>query len=303
MYLETIDLFADMARKKVNLLEDHPLSFYIGALMAGAYVGMGILLIFTLGGSVDPSIRPLVMGTTFGIALILVVFAGSELFTGHTMYMTLGWLRGVIGSNDLFKAWGASWLGNLAGAALLALLFAAGGGGTLFSTGADLLNTVASAKMAKSPIELFSLAILCNWLVCLALWTSARTENDAAKCILIFWCLLAFIATGFEHSVANMTVFAVALLGEHPETVSIGGMVYNLFWVTLGNTVAGALFMAIGYWAATPEALSDPSEPAKKLKVIAGGGASMALTATRKTQKLGIQLVAIIQNQRRNRKE
>lgn len=128
MYLETIDLFADMARKKVNLLKDNPLSFYIGALMAGAYVGMGILLIFTLGGSVDPSIRPLVMGTTFGIALILVVFAGSELFTGHTMYMTLGWLRGVIGSNDLFKAWGASWLGNLAGAALLALLFAAGWG-------------------------------------------------------------------------------------------------------------------------------------------------------------------------------
>ena len=63
----------------------------------------------------------------------------------------------------------------------------------------------------------------------------------------IFWCLLAFIASGYEHSIANMTIFAVALLGNHPETVSLGGMAHNLLWVTLGNAVAGSMFMAAGY--------------------------------------------------------
>ena len=71
---------------------------------------------------------------------------------------------------------------------------------------------------------------------------------DAAKCIAIFWCLLAFIASGFEHSVANMTVFSLALLGPTVEGINAWGAMYNLFWVTLGNTIGGSLLMAGGYW-------------------------------------------------------
>ncbi len=102
--------------------------------------------------------------------------------------------------------------------------------------------------MNAPAIELLARGILCNWLVCLALWMSGRTKNDAAKCIVIFWCLFAFISSGFEHSIANMTVFAVALLGNHPETVNLLGAFYNLFWVTIGNTISGGIFMALGYW-------------------------------------------------------
>jgi nitrite transporter NirC len=72
---------------------------------------------------------------------------------------------------------------------------------------------------------------------------------------LIFWCLFAFIAAGFEHSVANMTVFAVALFGDHPTTVTIGGMFYNLLWVTIGNIIGGAGFVGLGYWFANTEEL------------------------------------------------
>jgi len=71
-----------------------------------------------------------------------------------------------------------------------------------------------------------------------------------AKCMIIFWCLFAFIATGFEHSIANMTLFSVALFSEHPETVSLAGAARNLVWVTLGNTFSGAIFMGLGYWLA-----------------------------------------------------
>lgn len=250
MYQKTVDQFAQLAAAKAGAMRANPLGFFIAAAMAGAYVGIGIVLIFTLGQGIDPALRPLVMGACFGIALTLVVFAGSELFTGHTMLMTLGVLKGSIGLGSLGRSWAMTWLGNLAGSALLGTLFVAGGGGLILKQGADLVFTMAAAKMNAPAIELLVRGILCNWLVCLALWTSARTTSDSAKCILIFWCLFAFIASGFEHSVANMTIFTIALLGAHPESVSLAGMGFNLLWVTIGNAIAGVVFVAAAYWVA-----------------------------------------------------
>ena len=250
-YSELLDSFSQTAVQKAELLRRNPAGFLVLAMKAGAYVGLGILLIFSVGQGVDASIRPIVMGASFGIALTLVVFAGSELYTGHTMYMTLGYLTGRSGLKDLLLCWGASWLGNLAGAAILAALFVAGGGGLILQAGEDsLLYKVAAKKMNGPALELFARAILCNWLVCLALWCSARSKSDIAKCVFIFWCLYAFIAAGFEHSVANMTIFAVALLSDHPEAVSLTGAARNLLLVTAGNAVAGSLIMGFGYWIA-----------------------------------------------------
>jgi nitrite transporter NirC len=254
MYLETVDQFAGLAVRKRAFLRQSPLAFWVSAMMAGAYVGMGIILIFSVGSDADPAYRALIMGASFGIALTLVVFAGSDLFTGHTMFMTLGALRRRTSLGDVFSCWWVSWLANLAGSALLAWLFVMGGGDAILHSKSGFLMTVAAKKMNAAPLALFARAILCNWLVCLALWTSARTTNDMAKCVLIFWCLFAFIGSGYEHSVANMTLLAIALLGEHPDTVTLGGLFYNLFWVTLGNVVAGAVFMAGGYWVASRQA-------------------------------------------------
>jgi nitrite transporter NirC len=98
---------------------------------------------------------------------------------------------------------------------------------------------------------LFAKGILCNWLVCLAIWMCQRVEG-AAKFIAIWWCLLAFIASGYEHSIANMTLFALSWFGAHTPEYTLSGIGYNLLWVTLGNTVSGVLFMGLGYWYATP---------------------------------------------------
>jgi len=248
---DSVTAFSNLSLTKTEFLTRNPLGFWIASMMAGAYVGMGILLIFAVGQNADPSSRSLVMGVSFGIALTLVVFAGSELFTGYTMYMTIGRLTGKIRSLDVFRTWSVTWAGNLAGSALLGALFVIGGGGAVLQDGGqDLIHAVATKKMSAPGLELFARAILCNWLVCLALWGAARTENDTAKCIIIFWCLFAFIASGFEHSVANMTLFSVALLSEHPETVSLIGAARNIFWVTLGNTFAGAVLMGFAYWLA-----------------------------------------------------
>jgi nitrite transporter NirC len=257
MYQDTIDHFAQLAAKKAQAIADNPLGFFFGCMMAGAYIGLGIIAIFSIGQGVEAAYRPLVMGLTFAIALTLVVFAGAELFTGHTMIMALGLLRGTVGIGGVAKSWTMTWVGNLAGAVGLAALFWLGGGGAILKQGADLIFTAAAAKMHAAPLALLARGILCNWLVCLALWMSARTKSDTTKCIVIFWCLFAFIASGFEHSVANMTLFAIALLAPHPDTISLGGMFYNLLWVSLGNIIAGALFMAAGYGLASGKASSS----------------------------------------------
>jgi nitrite transporter len=258
MYLETVDHFAEVAVKRSDFLKRSPLGFWISSMMAGAYVGLGIILIFSVGSDADPAYRALIMGTSFGIALTLVVFAGSDLFTGHTMFMPLGLLRRRVGWSELGSAWAMSWLGNLVGAGLLALLFVAGGGGAMLHSKSGLLLTVAAAKMTAPASALVARAILCNWLVCLALWMSARMTSDSAKCIAIFWCLFAFIGSGYEHSVANMTLLAIALLGDHPDAVSIAGMAYNLLWVTVGNIIAGAGIMGLGYWAMSRPVRAKP---------------------------------------------
>ena len=153
------------------------------------------------------------------------------------------------------------------GAMLLSGLFVLGGGGLVLAKSANgFIETVAAAKMNGDALQLVCRAILCNWLVCLALWMGSRCTSDSGRMIGIAWCLFAFVASGYEHSVANMTIFSVALMAPHPDTVTVGGAVWNLCWVTLGNTVAGAGFMGAAYWvasrplAASRVLISQPAE-------------------------------------------
>jgi nitrite transporter NirC len=251
MYAETIDGFVKVAEKKLAFLRRSPGGFFVASMLAGAYVGLGIILIFILGAEVPPEFRKLVMGATFGIALTLVVIAGAELFTGHTMFMALRRYGGAGTLGDIGASWAMTWVGNLAGALALVALFDMAGGGGLLGSPEGLVMKVAAIKMNASGASLFARAVLCNWLVCLAIWMAARVDSDIAKCAVIFWCLLAFIASGFEHSVANMTLLGLALAGNHPETVSIAGAAWNLTWVTLGNIVGGAIFVGGAYYVSS----------------------------------------------------
>lgn len=271
MYLETVDKFADLAAKKVKYQKKSPSAFFIGAMMAGAYVGLAIILIFTLGNDAPPAVRKLIMGACFGISLTLVIFAGSELFTGYTMYMSLGWLRGRTTAVDALRLCAIVWVGNLVGALLVSSIFIIAGGGNLVN--GTVLYEIVGYKMHGTALQIFAKGVLCNWLVCLAVWMTARTTSDAAKCILIFWCLLGFIASGYEHSVANMTGLSIGVMGGGDPSVNMAGWLHNLLWSTLGNTVSGALFMGAGYWYASRPSISeeaavdDVEEPATALRM------------------------------------
>jgi nitrite transporter NirC len=266
MYQATIDTFVKSAQARLSHANTSPAGFFVASMLAGAYVGFGILLIFVLGSSVPPEWRKLVMGVSFGIALTLVVIAGAELFTGHTMFMALRRYSGQGSYGDIAKTWTMTWIGNLFGSVLLAALFALGGAAGIADKPDAFIMQVAAMKMSAPWFVLLARAILCNWLVCLALWMSARVQSDSAKCIVIFWCLFAFISCGFEHSIANMTILSVAMFGNHPETVSVAGFAYNMLWVTLGNIIGGAVFVAGSYFVAT----NGMAQPASKTATESG---------------------------------
>ncbi|NKJ36492.1 formate/nitrite transporter family protein [Rhizobium sp. SG570] len=249
MYEDSVNSFAEAGVHKAQVVKTQFFAFVIGAAMAGAYIGFGDVLMFTAGAHVDPAWAHLVMGIVFSSALTIVVFAGSELFTGTAMHMTLAVLtrRATIG--DVILVWCAAWIGNLVGAVILAALIHLAGGGVILGDGSQTFFSIVSAKMSAGSAALLARGILCNWLVCLAIWMAGRTDNAAAKVMLIFWPITIFVAAGFEHSVANMFTFAVALIGDHPPSVTFAGAIHNLVWVTLGNLIGGAVFMALGYWA------------------------------------------------------
>ena len=121
----------------------------------------------------------------------------------------------------------------------------------------DLIEKVASVKMSLPAWELFVRGILCNWLICLAVWMTGRTNNDTAKILLIFWCLFAFIGTGFEHSIANQSLLGMALFLPHDAAVSWGAFWYNQLFVVLGNLVGGGLFVGGLYWMVSPYRVSE----------------------------------------------
>ncbi|MCX8601542.1 MULTISPECIES: nitrite transporter NirC [unclassified Gilliamella] len=251
MYTETINKCATNAARIVRLAKTNPFGFWLSSAMAGAYVGLGIILIFTLGNLLDPSLRPLVMGATFGIALTLVVIAGSELFTGHTMFLTFGVKCNKITNKQMWLVLPQTWLANLLGSIFVAALYFYAST-PLLSVNTSLVHSAALAKTMAPASALFFRGILCNWLVCLAIWMANRVEGSA-KFIAIWWCLLAFIACGYEHSVANMTLFSLSWFGDHSEAYNLVGIGHNLLWVSLGNIVSGAVFMGLGYWYSTPK--------------------------------------------------
>ena len=252
MFTDTLEKCAANAARIARTAQQSPLAFWIGAAMAGAYVGLAIILIFTLGNLADPAYRPLIMGSTFGLALTLVIIAGSELFTGHTMILTIGVKAGTIRPGQLWCVLPQTWLGNLLGSVLVALFYYYAAGALLPNAG-SLIHSAALAKTSQTAMALFFKGALCNWLVCLAVWMAVRTEGSA-KFLAIWWCLLAFIASGFEHSVANMTLFALSWFGQHNADLTLQGIGHNLLWVTLGNMFSGMVLMGLGYWYATPQA-------------------------------------------------
>lgn len=247
MYEQEIENVLQAAEKKHLFLKNNPLGYFLSSMLAGMFVGVSIILIYTIGGLLNgaDSTR-IIMGICFGVSLSLVVFAGSELFTGNHFVMSIGSFHGRVRWVDTLKIWVVCFFGNLAGSILVAYLYHLTG----LANGqvGSFILSVSQSKMSASFITLFTRGILCNILVCVAVWCTYRCKEEVAKLILIFWCLFVFITSGFEHSVANMSLLAIALFTELSDSISIMGYLYNIIVVSFGNLIGGTLFMAIPYY-------------------------------------------------------
>ena len=254
MFKTEMQKILDSSEKKIVFMKESPLSYIVLAALAGIYLGFGIVLIFSITGPIAAAgggaYLKLIMGSCFGIALSLVIFAGSELFTGNNMVFAISSLEKRVGFGPIIILFVMCFIGNYLGSAFLAWLVVKGG--SLSEASNQLILKVSAMKMALDPTEAFIRGILCNWLVCLAVWISLRAKEEAARLIMIFWCLFAFIGSGFEHSIANQTLLSMAMFLPHGPEISIAGFAHNQLYVVLGNLVGGGAFVGAVYWFASP---------------------------------------------------
>lgn len=236
-------------------------------ILAGAFIAFGAMfmtVVLTGSGDLPWGVARLLAGLVFSLGLILVIVGGAELFTGDSL-MIVACASQRISLRALLRAWSLVYAGNVVGAVGTAtLVFLAGehefAGGAVGKTAL----AIATAKAALPLPQLFFLAVLCNVLVCLAVWMSFGAQNATDKVAVIVPPIAAFVAAGFEHSIANLYFLPYALLikasaapafwtaigqdaGAYP-ALTAGAALYNIVVATIGNLLGGSLLVGAIYW-------------------------------------------------------
>jgi formate transporter len=243
-------------------------------LLAGAFIGLGGLffVIVKSDASLSFAISQLLGGFVFCLGLILVVIAGAELFTGNNL-LAMAWADGQITTHEVLRNWLWVCAANFVGTTGLALLVYLSG--HTHANGGAIGSTVLKISLAKQNLvwhEAFFRGVLCNVLVCMAVWMAMAGRSVMDKAIAIVFPITAFVAAGFEHSIANMYFMQLALviqyfepttassaLGSAGNALSVAGMFGNLVPVILGNLVGGSVFVGLVYHLIYRVAAAAPS--------------------------------------------
>lgn len=235
--------------------------------LAGAFIAFGAILmtvVATGAGDMPFGVGRLLLGLVFSLGLILVIVGGAELFTGDAL-MIVAYASGRIGGMALLRAWGLVYVGNIAGAIGTALMMILAGH---YGFGAGAVGrtalAIAATKAALPTGQLFVLAILCNVLVCLAVWMSFSARSVTDKILVIVPPITAFVAAGFEHSIANLYFLPYALaikawaepafwasINQTAATypaLTVGNTLHNIIVATVGNLLGGSLLVGVVYW-------------------------------------------------------
>lgn len=211
--------------------------------LAGAFIAFGGALYTAVMTGVEPTgPARLLGGMAFSLGLILVIVGGAELFTGNAL-IVMAWADRRVPTAALLRNWGVVFAGNTCGAfGIAALMWMSG----LWDgpTGATAA-AIAEGKVALGAGEAFARGVLCNVLVCLAVWLTMGARTVAGKILAILWPIAGFVALGFEHSIANLYLIPAGMICG--AEVGVGGFLGNLIPVTLGNIVGGAGGVALSY--------------------------------------------------------
>jgi formate/nitrite transporter len=233
------------------------LALFLLGVAAGGFIALGALYstIVTADAALPFAVARVLGGIAFSLGLVLVVVAGAELFTGNNL-LVMAWASGRIGTGELLRSWLVAYVANFIGAAGLAVLVWLANHGALAegAVGARYLS-IAAAKCALPFSEAFFKGILCNLLVCLAIWVALAGRSVSDKILAVVFPISAFVAAGFEHSVANMYFLPLGILLEHgvgaASAPAVGDWIAasrNLLAVTLGNVGGGSVLVAAMYF-------------------------------------------------------
>jgi formate/nitrite transporter len=224
----------------------------VAGFLAGAYIAFAGLLAIVVSAGLDPrtwgGLITLFTGAVFALGLILVVVAGSELLTGNMAFVPLAFMQRRISLPAVVRNLAIVLVGNLLGSLFVAYFLAVKTG--VLTPPADLarLAQIATAKALKeTDWQIFLRAMGCNWLVCLAVWMAMGAEDVAGKVLAIFFPIMAFVALGFDHVVANMFFLPAAVFADVP-AIGWGDILNNWLFAFLGNLVGAAIFVAGFYW-------------------------------------------------------
>ncbi|WEK55518.1 MAG: formate/nitrite transporter family protein [Candidatus Cohnella colombiensis] len=239
-----------LALKKFKIFKQSILRYLSRSMLASMFIGFGVIVAFKTGNFFYLEHSPLtypMAAITFGAAIILISYGGGDLFTGNTFYYTYAALRKKMKWKDTVKLWILSYSGNILGAAAFALLIYTTG---LFADSSvnSFLLSVVEKKVSAPTMELFFRAILCNWLVCLAFFVPMSMKDDGAKMFAMMLFVFCFFISGYEHSIANMCTFAIALVLDQPGGITFSDVMHNLIPVTFGNLIGGGLLMGYMYF-------------------------------------------------------
>ncbi len=244
--------------KKAELRWDKTL---VGSFLAGAYIAFGGLVAIAVSSGLDPeiwgSLPTLFTGAAFTLGLVLVLVAGSHLLTGNMLLMPISAMQGRLTWRDVLRNLTLVLLGNVAGAVFVAYFLAVQTGvigqlgsdaGTSGAMTYERLAGIAQAKaLQESDWQIFLRAVGCNWLVCLAVWVSLAADTVSGKILAIFFPIMAFVAMGFDHVVANMFFLPAAIFAGVPQ-LGWDDTLRNWLLAFLGNLVGAVVFVATSYW-------------------------------------------------------
>ncbi|WP_350455045.1 formate/nitrite transporter family protein [Slackia heliotrinireducens] len=261
-------LFAQAQNVAIGKTKLTPLSTFALAVMAGMLIATGATFMLLVKGDTNLGFAAsqLLGGLCFSLGLLCVIIAGAELFTGNCL-MVCAAADKKISWGAVLKNWGIVYVGNLVGSLLMvAILLGANYAGMAGGAVGDAMINVANSKISLSPSAIFFRGIMCNWLVCLAVWMGFAGRTVIDKVFTSIFPVMAFVACGFEHCVANMfflpmgiaALNTVGYTGEIDpakldaimQTVTAGGACYNIALATLGNIVGGAILVGMIYWVA-----------------------------------------------------
>ncbi len=221
--------------------------------LAGAYIAFGGLLAVIVGGGAggvgaeNPGLQKFIFAAVFPVGLMLVVIAGAELFTGNAATCIPAAMSRRIGWGAVARNWTLAYAGNFVGSLFVAYFLTFLTGLLLKDPWLSSVVGIAQGKVAQGFLVLMLKGIGCNWLVCLAVWLAVSADDVAGKILGIWFPVMAFVAMGFEHSVANMFFIPVGMM--YGASVTWGQFLLgNLLPVTIGNIIGGAFFVGVIYW-------------------------------------------------------